>query len=261
MINAPARSAAAGLPPGVLAMPVVLAGLAATYAMMRVSSSIFWWLVSSVLRIQPVPLPAGDLPSFLIGFTLFFAPLLYLLPCALARRWLRVEPSRLLLYMGATFLCASVAEVVVDEAFVLALGRPAWLYQVWPVRGGFTSAAGIVMWPLYGVFVCFLHAALRANPRLRPVDTDAGKALLMGVDAMSLELAANTFTLVGFHSFYFFYVAPDLHHFTTWEIFVPYVVAGAAGVSLIAVLERQKHQALIGLALQLAATVLVLVIF
>jgi hypothetical protein len=257
MINTPAGSAT-GLPSGILATSVALGGLAAIYAMMRVSSSVLWWLVSSVLRIQPAPVRGEDLPSFLIGFTLFFAPLLYLLPCALARRWLPIEPSRLLLYMGATFLCATVAELVVDEAFVLALGRPAWLYQVWPVRGGFMSAAGVVMWPLYGVFVCFLHDALRANPRLRLVDNDVGKALLMGVDAMFLELAANTFTLVGFHSFYFFYLASDLRHFTTWEIFVPYVVAGGAGVALIAVLERQRHQALIGVALQLAATVLVL---
>lgn len=256
-IDAPA-SRAAGLPRGILTAAAVVTGLATVYAGMRVSSSALWWLTSSVLGIQPAPLPAADLPVFIIGFTVAFGPLLYLVPCALARRWLRVDPSRLLLYIGVTSLCATVAEIAVDEAFVLALGRPAWIYQVGPVHGGFTSAAGIAMWPLYGVFVYFLHAALRGNPRLRLLDNDAGRALLMGVDAMSLELAANAFTLVGFHSFYFFYLASDLHHLTTWEIFVPYVVVGAIGMRLVAFLERRKHQALVGLALQLVATVLVL---
>lgn len=235
-----------------------LVGLVALYALMRVSSTALWWLVSDVMQVQPAPLPVEHLPAFIARFTLFFAPLLYLLASALARRWLPLEPSRLLLYMDATFFCAALAEIVVDEAFVAVLGRPAWLSQVGPVHRGFTSAAGVAMWPLYGMFVCFLHAALHGNPRLRFLDNDAGKALLLGADAMLLEMAANVFTLVGFRSFYFFYLAPDLHHFTTWEIFVPYVIAGWAGMKLIAVLERRTHRAPIGLGLQLAATVLVL---
>jgi hypothetical protein len=239
----------------------LLVGLVALYGLMRVVSTALWWLVSDVMRIQPAPLPAEELPAFITGFALFFAPLLYLSACALARRWLPLEPSRLMLYMGATFFCAALAEIAVDEAFVAVLGRPAWLYQVWPVHGGFTSAAGVAMWPLYGVFVYLLHGALRGNPRLRFLDNDMGKALLVAVDAMLLEVAANAFTLVGFRSFFFFYLVPDLHHFTTWEIFIPYILAGVVGMKLIAVLDRRKHRALIGLALQLAATVLVLRIF
>lgn len=239
----------------------VVVGLAAIYGLMRLSSTALWWLVSGVMRIQPTPLPAEHLPVFITAFTLFFAPLLYLLACALARRRLLFEPSRLLLYVGATFFCAALAEIGVNAAFVTVLGRPAWLYQVWPVHRGFTSAAGVAMWPLYGVFVYLLDAALRGNPRLRFLENDLGKALLVGVDAMLLEIAANTFSLVGFRSFFFFYLAPDLHHFTTWEIFVPYVIAGLVGMKLIAVLDRRKNRALIGLALQLAATVLVLEVF
>ena len=118
-----------------------------------------------------------------------------------------------------------------------------------PVHHGYTSGVGLVMWPMYGFFVCLLHEAIHVSPRLAFLDGDVQRAVLVALDAMVLEVAANAFTLLGFGSYFFHYHAGDLVHFTTWEIFVPYVVAGALGLQLLKVLERRAPKVPTGVVL------------
>ncbi|REG20414.1 hypothetical protein ATI61_122114 [Archangium gephyra] len=228
----------------------VLSGLLLAYVLLKALSAAGGWLLWEVLDITPTPLPAERNAVFLTSFLLVFAPVLYLSTCALARRFLRPRVDTLVLYMGTTCLCATLGEVGTDTLCVALLKRPLWLYHVWPVNHGYTSAAGLVTWPLYGGFLYFLHQALRANPRLRPFNGDGAKVLLLAVDAMLLEICLNVFSLGLFQSFFFFYFRGDLQHFSTGEIFVPYVVLGYAGLKLLAFLERRRHRLAMGLALQ-----------
>jgi hypothetical protein len=197
-------------------------------------------------------LPAGTRPvvdplAYAALFILVFLPAIYLGPCALAGRWLRPAAGTLLLTMGTTLLCATLAEIVVDTAFMTAVGRPAWLYHLWPVHGGYTSRFGVLMWPMYGFFVCMLHEAMPHNRFLKPLDSLLGRALLVGADAMVLEVAANAFSLGFFGSWCFFYLQDDLHHFTSVEIFGPYVLVGWVGLQLLHGLAGLRHPALLGL--------------
>ncbi|MEW5852262.1 MAG: hypothetical protein AB2A00_25960 [Myxococcota bacterium] len=230
-----------------------LVALAALYGVTVVVTAGIWWGVVDGLGRTIAPLDPSRNARFTVTFITFFTPLLYLFTSALARRWLRPDPAQLLLTMGATFFCALLAEVGCDALFVLVVGRPCWEYHVWPVHHGYTSGVGLLMWPLYGLFVHLLHQALEENPRLRALDNLPAKAVLVGVDAMVLEVAANTFSLVAFNTFYFRYHAGDLHHFTTAEVFVPYVVAGYVGLHLLERLRGVPHPAWVGAALWVVA--------
>ncbi|HEX5752941.1 MAG TPA: hypothetical protein VFZ09_42450 [Archangium sp.] len=231
-------------------VPRVLSGLLLAYVLMKALSAAGAWLLWEALAITPTPLPAKHTALFLTSFLLVFTPLLYLSACALARRLLHPRVDTLVLYMGTTCFCATLGEVGTDTLCVTLLKRPLWLYHVWPVNHGYASAAGLFTWPLYGGFVYLLHQALRTNPRLRCFDRDGTKVLLLAVNAMLLEIFVNVFSLGLFESFFFFYFREDLGHFSTGEIFLPYVVLGSAGLKLLAFLERRRHRLAIGLALQ-----------
>lgn len=221
------------------------------------------WLVSraclaftlDVLHLSLTPWGSKDFGVFALGFAGFFVPLLYGGCCALAGGWLRPKATTLLVYVGITFFCAVWAEIAANALFVTVLGRPGWLYHVWPVHHGYTSRMGLVMWPMYGGFVCLLHQAIAVNPRLVFLRGFVARALLVGVDAMALEVSANAFCLVVFRSYFFHYHASDLAHFTTWEIFLPYVLAGALGIALLEWVLHQKCAGLMGLAFFSAALI------
>lgn len=221
------------------------------------------WVLTGLLdrlllsRIDPRPVvELGPSLGFSAAFLLFFVPVLYLIPCALAHRWLRPPIATVILYCGTAYFFGCGLELVMDRAFIAALGRPCYLYFIWPIHDGHTSGSGLVMWPLYGFFVCMLHQAIHASPRLAFLDGNGARAALLAVDAMLLELAANVFSLVFFGSWLFRYHAPDLHHFTTVEAFPIYLLGGYPGVVLLDRLEHHPRRGVIGAALWVAIIVI-----
>ncbi|MBI5494879.1 MAG: hypothetical protein HY904_07600 [Deltaproteobacteria bacterium] len=226
--------------------------LAAVYAAAFAVTRVLWW---AVLQVRPEgihPLVPAGLPAFMIAFAVFFLPLLYLFNSALLGQRLRIQPPKLVLYMGVTFFCALWAEIGADSLFVAVIGRPCWTYETWPVHHGFTSGVGTLMWPMYGFFLYGLHQAIDGNPRLVFLRPRWAKAVLVGVDAMLLEVAANAFALGGFGTWFFHYHAPDLLHFTTWEVFVPYVITAYVGLSLLHAVETRLPHVPTGAALYAA---------
>ena len=84
------------------------------------------------------------------------------------------------------------------------------------------------------------------------------RAFLVGADAMALEIAANAFALAFLGGWYFYYLRPDLLHFTSGEIFFPYVGVGLVGVTLLDRLKRAAHPAWVGAAMYASAVALAL---
>ena len=171
-------------------------------------------------------------------FFCFFAPLLYAVPCGLAGELLVPDLSRLVLYMGATFMNGAFFEVLVGATGESLLGRKVWSYQIWSKHQGYTSGVGAVMWPMYGFYLCLLHETLRKRGAHSMVHHPLCGGLLIGMDAMLLETLANTYSLANYNLYYFYYLAPDLHHFTSAEIFLPYVLCGTIGLMLLKQLDR-----------------------
>lgn len=176
--------------------------------------------------------------AFIIYFLILFLPLSYLFNCFLCRQWLIPNYKSLIMYMGMILLCASTIEVLLDSLFVLALNRPSWVYHIWPVHNGYTSGAMLFIWPWYGFHFYFFHKSMEIrNADL--ISSGYVRAVFTAIDAMSLETIVNTFALLLFHSYYFFYLQSDLYHFTTTEIFIPYFLTGLLNVVFIHYLDRE----------------------
>lgn len=225
------------------------------YAVSWVATRAVWWLTTGPLGVEPTPLPASLTVRWTVGFFLFFTPLLYLLPCALAGRWLRPDVKTTVFYMGVGYALGCTLEMTMDPLWVWALGRPCYLYHIAPLHGGNTSATGVVMWPMYGFFVGMLHQAIAESPRLAFLRGTWPQAALLAVDAMMLEVAANLFSLWGFRSWLFRYDAPDLAHFTTVEAFPIYLLGGALGVWFLHRLETHPRRHVLGVVLYVAVAV------
>ncbi|MFC2171600.1 hypothetical protein ACFLU6_03095 [Acidobacteriota bacterium] len=231
------------------------------YALFRLTTAVLWWFIDDVLQITCEPLDPQWNLLFCFGFVGFFLPLIYLSLSLIARKCIPLNMPKLVLFMGTVFLCAILAECVVDSLFVILIERPAWEYHIWPVHHGYTSGVGMFMWPLYGFYVYLLHFLLKEVELLAPLNNDIVKALILGADAMFLEILANFFALIFFHTFHFYYLRNDLYHFTTAEIFISYVLCGFVGFKILALLDRRERYRLpIGLVCFAAGILLILFI-
>jgi hypothetical protein len=212
--------------------------LAACIIVFLISSRFFWWLLADYVGIEIRELDPKYWPVFILSFVLFFLPWLYLFSRWVAGQFISVNVSRMILYMGCTFFFAFWFEIGVDSFFVKFLGKPCWEYRIWPVHNGYTSGVGVFMWPLYGFFVYCLNTAIENNPKLAVINHNSFKAFLMALDAMALEILANVFSIAQYHTFYFYYLPGDMVHFTTVQVFLPYMVCCAVGINTLKYLER-----------------------
>jgi hypothetical protein len=206
-----------------------------------------WWLVAPGLVAPETPLEGGG-PAFALGLVVVFAPLLVLAVRIVGRGSPGPAWSYVVGAAGITLPVAAAFEFAIDHAWVLVTGEPAWRYLVAPTHGGYTSAVGLVMWPMYGAFVAALHHAVAGRPRLAILHSPWGRAALLAVEALALEIAANLYALLAFGCFFFYYLPNDLLHFTTIRIALPYLVAGRVGVAALDALERHPQRLGIGLA-------------
>lgn len=231
----------------------------ASYIIFWGATHFLWLLLIEMAGIKITSLDARYWPEFIIAFVLFFLPLLYFFPSFVAQKFLSVNFPRLVLFMGCTFFGAMWCEILLDTLFVKFIGQPGWIYKIWPIHHGYTSGVGMFMWPLYGFFIYFLNNAIETSPRLVAINNGAAKVFLFTIDAMVLEILANTFSILMYHTYLFYYLPNDLLHFTTIQIFIPYLLVSSLGTTLLLLLDRfKKNHFAIGLSFYLAGVVSVL---
>ncbi|HON59259.1 MAG TPA: hypothetical protein PLT45_06970 [Smithella sp.] len=225
----------------------------ACYLVFFVVTRLAWWFLIEQAGIRITRLPPRDWPEYIAVFVLFFWPLLYLACSFAAGKFLAIDFPKAAMYMGCTFFGAMWFEVILDSLFVKFCGQPGWLYKVWPIHHGYTSGVGMLMWPLYGFFVYGMRLAIKNNPKLAKRYNAAAMTFLFALDAMALEILTNIFSILLYHTYLFYYLPGDLLHFTTIQIFVPYLFACGLGALFSGFFERVKrHQCFIGVSFYLA---------
>ncbi len=195
--------------------------------------------------------------AFIFFFLLFFIPFSYGSACLMARRWIPIDFKSLCMYMGIMYFCACSLEIVVSSMFEAAINRPSWTYHVWPVHGGSTSGVKFLIYPWYGFHYYLIHKVVefKKSPAL---DNLWMKGLVMPLDAMTMETCVNIFTLICFNSYYFYYLSPELYHFTSIEIFIPYYICGIISLTIVYYLDRKEMPRIwIGAAAYVSALILI----
>jgi len=174
--------------------------------------------------------------AFVASITISAAVFIFVADTAIAGRLPRPSPRRLLTFMAAMLFWGVAVEILLDGAAVVLVGRKIWEYQVWPLHDGHTSGVAAFMWPLYGAHLCLFEHALGVRGLLP--QTQLLRSLIAGFDAMAMEIACNAWAIATFGTYYFYYLAPDLRHFSAAEIFVPYVLTNLAFAGTVRRIER-----------------------
>ncbi len=238
----------------------ILLGLFLSYVGIFVITRIYAHFTTIYPTVDALPYWEGTRSLYIFSFLLLFGPLSYLFNCWLCSTWIRPNINRLIMYMGMVFLVAIVFEISLNRLFIYFMGRPSWIYQIWPVYQGSTSGIMTIIWPWYGFHLYFFHQALKLR-KSRLYSSGWAIAAFTVIDAMSLETIVNLFSLVFFKQYLFFYLRPDLHHFTSLEIFIPYFITGIILVFAIHIFDRDRiPKRSLGIAAYLLGIFIVLVL-
>jgi hypothetical protein len=116
-------------------------------------------------------------------------------------------------------------EIVVNNFFLWLTNSPLWEYHLYPAHGGDVSYFFLGIWGALGFYKYINDEALHP-----PTDTEVLKpAIIMGTEAIVLELAYNGFFLLLFSQYIFYYLPENLgrlSHLSCLEVIPFYFAVG-----------------------------------
>ncbi len=160
-----------------------------------------------------------------ILYCLAFSTLYYLGVSAYKRKLVPVNIPKLLFYISIFSVFGVAGEIVVNNLFLWITDSPLWVYELYPANGGDVSYFFLGIWGALGFYKYINDTALHPNAQadiLKP-------AIIMGTEAIALELAYNGLFLLLFGQYIFYYFPANLgilSHLSCLEVIPFYFAVG-----------------------------------
>lgn len=185
-------------------------------------------------------------------FTIVWLLILYGANSLVARRWLRLELRTVGLYVLTMTALGMFGEILYDNLYSAAVGRPLWEYRLLPIHQAYTSLYSLLLWGSTGFQLYLLHSVLG-----RSVTASLHKlAALFTLEAVLLEVLANVSFLVIFGKYIYYYLPADLWHITSVQAFPLYWLAGYATILCLRLTQKLPRLAVVGSSIVLACILL-----
>ncbi|MFT5831700.1 MAG: hypothetical protein ACI9SY_000067 [Candidatus Paceibacteria bacterium] len=170
-------------------------------------------------------------------FGVLFCATYYLIVCALKRRWIQLEPKKLLFYVSLFCLYGIGGEIVVNSLWVYSFGEPLWEYRLFPAQNAHISYFFPLIWGSLG-FYKYINDTVwhkfESNQVILP-------GLIMGAEAIFLEILYNGLFLLLFDEYIFYYLPASLgpfSHLSCLEVLPFYFMVGL----VITILVKQQNK-------------------
>lgn len=135
----------------------------------------------------------------------------------------KIDYKYALLYITTVALLGVFGEVLIDSLFVIARGEPLWEYHLLPIHNAYTSYYSLCIWGMYGFYLYIFHDFLKGK---RSKLSSKHLFIIVGVEAILLEIAINTLYLAIYGDYIFYYLPSDLWHLTSVQAIPFYFLLG-----------------------------------
>lgn len=164
-------------------------------------------------------------------YTFFLLVVFYSLFCVLARNIIRPDVRKLLYYVSLFSLFGVVGEHFTNTAYEYVFGSPLWEYYLYPSHGGNITYFFLSVWGVLGFYTYFRDVALRSV-----TSSALYSGLILGAEAIAIELFVNGIYYLLFGNFIFYYLPANLgplSHFSCLQVIPFYMIVGYVTGSLI----------------------------
>jgi hypothetical protein len=160
-----------------------------------------------------------------VAYTVVFILMYYLGLFIYKRRVIRIEPWKLTFYITLFCVFGLSGEILVNTIWNTIFSSPLWEYQLFPTHSGDISYFFIFIWGGLGYYRYLNDTVIH-----RFKDAEILKpALIMGAEAILLELAYNGFFFLLFRSYIFYYLPGNLgifSHISCLQVIPFYFIVG-----------------------------------
>ncbi len=179
---------------------------------------------------------------------------LYLLNCFVSHKFIKINLKHALCFVVICSILGVIGEVTIDSLYNLIAGSPLWVYEVLPVRSGYTSIYSFFIWGTMGFQLYLLHEKLTFNKQ----SLFHKLAIIFFLEAIMLEALFNLLSLALFGSYVYYYLPNNLWHITAFQSFPFYLLASYAIIYTLSKVKLKPYQ--FGLVVSSLAVVLILVV-
>lgn len=162
-----------------------------------------------------------------VVFALCFLTFFYALACVVNRGLIKIEIKKVIFYITIFFLLGIVGEIFVNAVYANVVGVPLWEYRLLPVNNGSVSYFFIFVWGSLGFYKYISEAVFPKIASLSPTQ----QGLLIGAEAIFIELIYNGAYFIFFSDYIFYYFPTNLgylSHFSCLQVIPFYFVFGIA---------------------------------
>ncbi len=165
-------------------------------------------------------------------FGVLFCAAYYALVCLIKRRWIKIEPKKLLFYVSLFCLFGIAGEIVVNTLWAYVFGEPLWEYRLFPTKNAHISYFFPLIWGSLG-FYKYINDTVwhkfESNQIILP-------GIIMGAEAIFLEILYNGLFLLLFGEYIFYYLPANLgplSHLSCLEVLPFYFMVGLVITKLV----------------------------
>jgi hypothetical protein len=158
-------------------------------------------------------------------FAILFLSAFYVVMCIYSRRILVPNYRKLLYYVTLFSLFGVVGEVLVNTLYSQFLGTPLWEYRLFPAHHGSISYFFIFVWGSLGFYRYITDLVFYSKKSYSEITM----GVIMGVEAVFLELLYNGLYFFFFKNYIFYYLPSNLgilSHFSCLQVLPFYFVVG-----------------------------------
>lgn len=160
-----------------------------------------------------------------VVFALFFLTIFYVLACVVNRGLIKIEIKKTFLYITIFSLLGVVGEIFVNTVYANIIGAPLWEYRLLPVDNGSVSYFFIFVWGSLGFYKYISEIVFPKIASLSPTM----QGLLMGAEAVFIELLYNGIYFLLFSNYIFYYFPNNLgplSHLSCLQVMPFYFIFG-----------------------------------
>ena len=163
------------------------------------------------------------LSTIIFGIT--FCAAYYLIVSGIKKRWIQIEPLKLFFYISLFCLYGISGEIVVNTIWEYLFSQPLWEYKLFPTESGHISYFFPLIWGALGFYKYINDTVWH---KFKP-DQIILPGIIMGAEAIFLELLYNGLFLFVFGEYIFYYLPSNLgplSHLSCLEVLPFYFLVG-----------------------------------
>jgi hypothetical protein len=149
----------------------------------------------------------------LLIYGVWLVAVVYIVSCLRSRKIIKIQPSRLILYISSLAMIGALSEIFCDTVYVHLFHDRLWYYRFLPIHHAYTSQYSPVIWGAMGLYLYLKRPEDEKWTRKQLIILSA----FFSIETIIMEGLAVASSRVFLGNYIFYYNPGNLFHVTSLQ--------------------------------------------